>query len=255
MTYRCEHPLLLAVCRPPGAIATDELQQIARLGGLDREREIHAISMMDDSQPDPARDLDLANYCAVIVTGSPFGYHEPEETKSPQHRLVETRAKRLMNRLVAVDKPTLAICYGLQAIAQSLGGSLTGDYPEDLQAPHIHLTEAGQTDPLTSQLPQHFRSYTGHSDAVAKLPHGAVVLARGDFCPVQMVRLGDNVYGTQFHPEITTKGMHICINSYGDTYYPAAEKAAVIERCDSADVSGANQLIQLFADRYVHNRH
>ena len=44
--------------------------------------------------------------------------------------------------------------------------------------------------------------------------------------------------------------MHIRINTYGDTYYPADQKAAVIARCDSADVLSANQLITRFVERY-----
>ena len=87
------------------------------------------------------------------------------------------------------------------------------------------------------------------ADVVA-LCGAAVLLATGDFCRTQMVRWGRNVYGTQFHPEITTPGMRIRIDAYGDAYYPAHEKAAVIARCDAADVEGGNRIITEFVRRY-----
>ena len=44
--------------------------------------------------------------------------------------------------------------------------------------------------------------------------------------------------------------MRIRIDAYGDAYYPAHEKAAVIARCDAADVEGGNRIITEFVRRY-----
>ncbi|MDO4888641.1 MAG: glutamine amidotransferase [Actinomycetaceae bacterium] len=241
-------PFLLAVCRPAGPIATDERQTIVDYGGLDTERDLHDVWLIDKDGPDPA-DLDLErDYSGVIITGSHFGFgHEP---KSPEQELVEGRVLALAGRVVAEDIPTLGICFGLQAIAKALGDELVDGFAEDLQAPRVTLTDDAERDPLARNMPRVFWAYAGHAESVGNPPAGGVVLATGDFCHTQMVRWGRNVYGTQFHPEITTPGMRIRIDSYGDTYYPAHEKAAVIERCDAADVTGGNRLITEFVSRY-----
>ena len=113
------------------------------------------------------------------------------------------------------------------------------------------MTEAGREDPLTGALPPTFYAYTGHADAIGTIPAGAELLATGSRCHVQILRWGHNVYGTQFHPEITREGMHLRIDTYGDTYYPAEEKPAVIARCDAADTQPAHDLLASFIHRYT----
>ncbi|MBE6484862.1 MAG: glutamine amidotransferase [Actinomycetaceae bacterium] len=241
-------PFLFAVCRPEGAIALDEWQSFATFGGLDPQQDIVRVSMVDATAPNPT-DLDLSGeYSGVVITGSPFGYSEVGAHGIPT--VLEDRAEQLAQRVIAEDIPTLAICFGLQAITRTLGGTLVGGFAEDLQAPAITLTEAALSDPLTRHLEPVIYGYTGHSDAIGVLPGDATVLATGEFCQIQMVRWGRNVYGTQFHPEIEKEGMRIRINTYSDTYYPADEKEAVIARCDAADTTGANQIISAFVARY-----
>ena len=43
-----------------------------------------------------------------------------------------------------------------------------------------------------------------HGDVVTSLPPDAVVLAQNEHSPHQAFRLGDRIWGTQFHPEFTT---------------------------------------------------
>ena len=240
-------PFLLVVCRPGGAIAVDERKTIVERGGLDPRRDVVDVSLLDPGAPHPA-EMDFADYSGVFITGSPFGFGESD--KSPEHRRMEERVLSLAGRLVDEDVPTLALCFGMQAVAIALGGSLIDGFGEDLQAPVITLTDEAAHDAVASRLPPTFRAYVGHSESVGTPPGDAVLLATGDFCRTQMVRWGRNVYGTQFHPEITTPGMLIRIDAYGDAYYPAHEKAAVIARCDAADVEGGNRIITEFVRRY-----
>lgn len=243
-------PFLMAVCRPPGTIAADEQSMISQWGALHPLHDLTLVSLLDAGAPDPA-DLDLArDYSGVIITGSPFGFGHHHQNPAPEQRRLTERVLRLAARLVAEDVPTLGLCFGLQAIVLALGGTLRDDVGEDLQAPTMTVTEAGRRDPLTRNLTSTFRAYVGHSQSVGELPGDGVVLATGRRCPIQMVRWGRHVYGTQFHPEITTAGMRVRIEAYGDTYYPAAERAAVLERCDSADVTAANRLVTDFVERY-----
>lgn len=241
-------PFLLAVCRRPGAIADDELAVLDQIAGLTPGRGLEVMRLLDDDCPDP-QSLDLCAWSGVIITGSPLSLTGPLST-DPAHAALRERALDLSSRLVEEDVPTLGLCFGLQAIVLALGGSLRDDTGEELQAPVMTLTDEGRTDPLTAPLAPSFRAYVGHSQSVAELPGGGVVLATGERCPIQMGRWGRNVYGTQFHPEITTAGMRVRIEAYGDAYYPAHERAAVIERCDAADVRPANRILTDFVQRY-----
>nr|WP_306468420.1 gamma-glutamyl-gamma-aminobutyrate hydrolase family protein [Actinomyces sp. 186855] len=204
--------------------------------------------MLDDGCPEPGA-LELGTWAGVLITGSPLSLTGPL-SPDPAHERLRERVLALSLRLVQEDVPTLGLCFGLQSIVLALGGSLRDDVGEELQAPVMTLTEAGAADPLTAALAPSFRAYVGHSQSVTGLPGGGVVLATGTRCPIQMGRWGRNVYGTQFHPEITTAGMRVRIDAYGDAYYPAHERAAVIERCDAADVRPANRVVSSFVQRY-----
>ncbi|MGK2348020.1 glutamine amidotransferase-related protein [Actinomyces sp. W5033] len=241
-------PFLLAVCRRPGAIADDELAVLDQQADLAPGRGLDVINLLDDDCPDP-QTLDLSAWAGVIITGSPLSLTGPLSA-DPAHERLRERVLSLSARLVQEDVPTLGLCFGLQSIVLALGGSLRDDVGEELQAPVMTLTPAGAADPLTAALAPSFRAYVGHSQSVTDLPAGGLVLATGERCPIQMGRWGRNVYGTQFHPEITTTGMRVRIDAYGDAYYPAHERAAVIERCDAADVRPANRIITDFVQRY-----
>ena len=56
-------------------------------------------------------------------------------------------------------------------------------------------------DPLLNGLPDQITALVGHKEALDALPHGAVHLLEGECCPIQMLRYGDRIYATQFHPE------------------------------------------------------
>ena len=60
---------------------------------------------------------------------------------------------------------------------------------------------------MLAGVPRTFAAYVGHKEAMSALPPGAVLLAAGADCPVQMFRLGTRQYATQFHPELDQAGI------------------------------------------------
>lgn len=245
-----ELPILFLQCRPAGLIADDERQSIAQLGGLEVGTSLISVMMLEEPQFDPLQ-LDLQrDYAAVIISGSPFGARATAAAKDPQLQWMHQRLSRLVEQLLLSDLPCLGLCYGLQLLGQAAGVSLTDQYKEDLQAVRVSLTAAAKTDPVTARLPSQLWGYVGHVDALADTPSSATLLGQGDFCPRQLLRFGKNVYGTQFHPEITTEGMRIRINTYGDTYYAADQKQVVEERCLTKDVTSGNALVAAFIQHY-----
>lgn len=64
-------PFLVAVCRPDGILARDELASMKAIGGLD-DRDLHPLPLVDAASPHPASDIDLDQYSGVIITGAPL---------------------------------------------------------------------------------------------------------------------------------------------------------------------------------------
>ncbi|MBD3689458.1 gamma-glutamyl-gamma-aminobutyrate hydrolase family protein [Nanchangia anserum] len=243
-------PFVFVQCRPAGVIADDERATIERLGGLREGESLHSLMLFEDPDVDPARDLDLDAYAGVIISGSPYSAVEENEASDPARAHMYARVARLARTLIERDIPTLGLCYGLQMLAVAQGERLIDTVPEDLQAVSVHLGEAAAADPVCRGLAPTIRSFVGHTYALERTPPGATLLGRGEYCTQQLLRWGDNVYGTQFHPEITTAGMKLRIDTYAGHYYNADEARDVIDRCMSQDVTSSNAMISAFVDRY-----
>jgi GMP synthase (glutamine-hydrolysing) len=73
----------------------------------------------------------------------------------------------------------------------------------ELGTVELHLTPAGQADPLFSSLPSTFTGQAGHEDHVTDLPPDATLLASSTRVRNQAFRFTDKpIYCTQFHPEL-----------------------------------------------------
>ena len=88
----------------------------------------------------------------------------------------------------------------------------------------VTLTDAGASDPILAELPPTFNAFVGHKEAIRSLPDSATLLASSPTCPVQMFRVGANVYATQFHPELDVDGIILRIHAYADHGYFAADE-------------------------------
>lgn len=107
---------------------------------------------------------------------------------------------RLMAAYTAADKPVLGICLGSQLLARAYGAeNHLGTAPE-FGWTTVALTEAGQSDPVMSGLPDQFALFQWHSDTFS-LPKGATHLATSTAAQYQAFRIGRATYGTQFHFE------------------------------------------------------
>nr|WP_269212759.1 MULTISPECIES: gamma-glutamyl-gamma-aminobutyrate hydrolase family protein [unclassified Schaalia] len=189
---------------------------------------------------------DFSLYSGVIITGSPYNFLSTEKTDA--QRWTEEHLLRLCERLLAADFPTLALCFGLQMLAVAAGGTLTSAHPENMGAYPITLTEEGKKDPLTGQLPPSFYNYVAHAESLADIPDGLTVLASSPTTPVHLGRFGQNIYGTQHHPEIDTYGIRLRIEHYVGVYFDPAEYEDILSACTS--VHTEHGLIPAFTQRY-----
>src|SRR5690606_39734308 len=86
-------------------------------------------------------------------------------------------------------------------------GVVDTSYAEPVSAVEVTVTAEGREDPLLAGAPDRFAAYVGHKEALSTLPPGAVLLATAPSCPIQMFRLGENMYATQFHPELDEEAL------------------------------------------------
>ena len=164
---------------------------------------------------------------------------------------VEADLARLLDEVVARDFPFFGACYGVGTIVSHQGGVVDRTYTEPLSAVSIELTAAGVEDPLLAGMPERFDAFVGHKEACLVLPPSAVLLATGEACPVQMFRVGQNVYATQFHPELDVAGIVARVRVYQDAgYFPAAELDQLVARLSAAVVTEPGRMLATFVSRY-----
>ena len=140
---------------------------------------------------------DPTPHAGIIVTGS-------VKSVLRQEPWMETLAA-LMRRAEDLPVPVLCVCFGCQMLAQARGGRVARSPAGwEIGAVEVTLTPAGRLDPLFEGLPSPLPILATHEDRVETLPPGGVLLAGNDSAPIQAFRLGENVWGVQFHPEATT---------------------------------------------------
>lgn len=111
----------------------------------------------------------------------------------------------LVRRFDAAERPVLGVCLGAQVIARAYGGEVYETGALETGFNPIAVTDEAQDDPLFAGLGPDLMVFQNHYESMRGIKD-AVTLARGDLCPVQAFRIGERVYGTQFHVEVTLDG-------------------------------------------------
>ncbi len=240
-----KHFLILQL-RPEDDTADGELWKICQYGRLDRTQ-VHRIRL--EREPDP--EVDLRDYAAIIVGGSPFDLSTPPDRKSELQTAIEDFFRRLLDEVIDRDFPFLGCCSGNGLLGNHLGAGISGKYAEDVGGIDIEITEAGHADPLLAGMPSVIRVLVGHKEACDETPPGSTLLARGTLCPVQMFRVGVNVYATQFHPEGDFEGFDVRINAYKHHgYFPPEAAKALSDRIRVEHTPEAHEILRRFVARY-----
>ncbi|GIF41276.1 glutamine-hydrolyzing GMP synthase [Actinoplanes xinjiangensis] len=134
----------------------------------------------------PVAEMLAKNPAAIILSGGPSSVYEPG-------------APTLDAGLFDSDVPVFGICYGFQAMAQALGGTVA----------HTGAREYGRTvlesrgGTLLRDLPADLPVWMSHGDSVAVAPDGFSVTASTPGAPVAAFEdLTSRRAGVQFHPEV-----------------------------------------------------
>lgn len=240
---------LILQLRPETDASDDEYASILSKCGLSPEQ-THRIRV---DQEDIPSDLDVTDYAGVIVGGGPGCVSDPSEQKSQQDARIEGQILALMPQITALDHPFMGCCYGLGILAHHLGGEVSkAQYGEPVGPSVCNLLPDGAEDPLLIGLAPEFEAFVGHKEAVQSLPPNTVHLLSSAPCPIQMIRFGQNVYATQFHPEADATDFERRIRVYRNHgYFPAEDADRLIAVCHAADVTVPGEILRRFAARYA----
>jgi GMP synthase (glutamine-hydrolysing) len=240
-------PFLLLSIRAEDAAADDEYAAVRRFAGLDADG-LRRIRLTHES----LGDIDLADWSGVILGGGPYNISDAAESKSQTQRRAESELLALIRRIVDADFPFLGCCYGVGTLGTVVGATIDRTYPEPVAALTVMLTDEGRRDQLFAELPDVFDAYGGHKEGASALPTDVVRLAYSADSPIQAFRVGDNVYATQFHPELDVDGMCTRIDVYKDYGYFAPETAEKLKSdAMNRHVEHPMTILRRFAERYA----
>jgi len=155
--------------------------------------EVHPCDVTDEWIREYAKD---GNLKGVILSGSHASVYEESTDKAPQ-------------AVFDLGIPVLGICYGMQTMAQQLGGKVEGGttrefgYAEVRARGHTALLKdiADFTTPDGHGM---LKVWMSHGDKVTEMPPGFKLMASTESCPI--AGMADEVrkyYAVQFHPEVT----------------------------------------------------
>lgn len=155
--------------------------------------EIHPCDVTDDFVRAFAADGALRG---IILSGSHQSAYAEATDQAP-------------NAVFELGVPVLGICYGMQTMAQQLGGRVEPGtvrefgFAQVRARGHTKLLN-GIEDFRTAEGHGMLKVWMSHGDKVTQLPDGFKVMASTDACPIAgMADETRRFYGVQFHPEVT----------------------------------------------------
>ena len=148
----------------------------------------------------PAEQVLALNPRGFILSGGPNSVYDPDAPQLPGY-------------VLACGQPVLGICYGMQLLAQNLGGRVSPATEREYGQALLEVTDLGC--PLFATQPFAQPVWMSHGDRIETLPAGFTVIAQTENSPIAaMAHPGRRLYGLQFHPEVvhTPHGAEIISN-------------------------------------------
>ncbi|MEY4755546.1 MAG: glutamine-hydrolyzing synthase [Pseudomonadota bacterium] len=155
--------------------------------------EVHPCDVSDEWMREYASD---GNLKGVILSGSHASVYEDSTDKAPQ-------------AVFELGVPVLGICYGMQTMAQQLGGKVEAGKTREFgfaqirARGHTRLFD-GIQDGVNAEGHGLLDVWMSHGDKVTEMPPGFKLMASNEACPIAgMADEERRFYAVQFHPEVT----------------------------------------------------
>ena len=240
-------PFLILQLRPEDEASDNEFEAFLKYGGL-TERDSHRIRMEKEGIP----EIDLNEYSGIILGGGPSNVSDKIEIKEDYEIRFENELNELLDDVFKEDFPFLGVCYGIGAVNKFKGGLVSKEkYSEPVGTVEIELTKNASNDDLLKKLPEKFMAYCGHKEACQSIPDEAILLAKSETCPYQMIKFKNNIYAMQFHTELDEEGILLRIEVYKNYgYFSPDDAKALIKKAKEYEVTFPNQILKRFIDKY-----
>ena len=161
-------------------------------------RRVREIGVYCELHPFDMSDEDIRAFAprGIILAGGPESVHELDSPRAP-HAVFD------------LGVPVLGICYGMQTMAEQLGGKVQGSDIREFGYARVDVVGKAR---LLDGIEDHIDDdgvfgldvWMSHGDKVTALPEGFHILASTPSCPI--AAMSDDkrgYYGVQFHPEVT----------------------------------------------------
>ncbi|MEB0164188.1 glutamine-hydrolyzing GMP synthase, partial [Glaciimonas sp. CA11.2] len=161
-------------------------------------RRVRDAGVFSEVYPYDVSDEFIRNYGAagVILSGG-------------QNSVTEGDTPRVPQAVFELSVPVFGICYGMQAMAEQLGGKVEMGkvrefgYAEVRARGHTALLNE-ITDFVTPDGHGMLKVWMSHGDKVEQMPPGFKLMASTTNCPIAGIADEERrFYGVQFHPEVT----------------------------------------------------
>ena len=155
--------------------------------------EVHPCDVTDEWVREFAADGQLKG---VILSGSHASAYEESTDRAP-------------DAIFELGIPVLGICYGMQTMAQQLGGKVESGHTREFGyaevCAHGHTRLLKDINDFTSAEGHGMlKVWMSHGDKVTAMPPGFTVMASTPSCPIAgMADEARGYYALQFHPEVT----------------------------------------------------
>lgn len=143
---------------------------------------------------------DVADFKAVILSGSPFSVHNSD---APHPDLSQIKGKI----------PLLGVCYGAQYLAQNFGGKVEPSKVREYGRANLSSIKPHET--LFKGILEGSQVWMSHGDTITRLPDNFTKIASTEDVLNAAYKIeGENTFAIQFHPEVyhSTDGMQLLKN-------------------------------------------
>jgi GMP synthase (glutamine-hydrolysing) len=171
-------------------------------------RRLRELSVYSEVWPPdtPMAEIRARNPAGIILSGGP---------KS----VSDATAPKCDPAVYDIGRPVLGICYGMQLMADHLGGRVEPAPHREFGHAQVSITGQGPSAALFAAVPAELRVWASHGDFVAAAPAGFSVVATSANAPISaMSDIERSLYAILFHPEVvhTEHGLEILRNfAYG----------------------------------------
>ncbi len=141
-------------------------------------------------------DIREFNPSGIILAGGPESVTEENSPRAPEY-------------VFNANVPVLGICYGMQTMAEQLGGAVQSSQHKEFGYASVEVINpsalfAAIEDKVSAEGNALLDVWMSHGDKVSDIPQGFTTLAQTPSCAhAAMANESKKFYGVQFHPEVT----------------------------------------------------